>query len=343
MRWRVKTAGITGAMAASLVALASACAKDAGESTVLQSDDLQAEPADFDPNEIVDLGSFTDSTTLGVAEIQLFLTRTPYNRESFLSTYQSNGVRAADAIARSANRYGLNPLFFLVRSEMVQGLVGAQYYPSTPSRVEYVFDCGCAGAGSCDPAMAGFDRQVDCIGRNMRAYIDAVTTTGSTAGKWGTGIESVTLDGVLVTPADASTAALYQLTPLVANKKAGGTWLFWNLWQKYALQMNYFGGQGDTAQNGWIGDACTSDPQCTVPSGVCVTNYPGGTCSVTCTDQCPTDSAHGPSFCVDFGTQGGYCLAVCNPGAPACRDGYVCKSQPKAGNSKVTENVCVPK
>src|SRR5258706_4958709 len=130
-----------------------ACAKPSTERTVLQTDDLQAtEGADFDPNEIVDFGSFTDSLTIDVTQVQAFLSRTPYNRESFLATYQSNGVRAADAIARTANRYGINPLVLLVRAEMAQGLLGEEFYPSPPARVEYVFNCGCRGDGTCDPA-----------------------------------------------------------------------------------------------------------------------------------------------------------------------------------------------
>jgi len=324
------------------LAMATACAKQGDESAVLQSSDLDSQ-GDFDPNELVDLASFTDALTIGSAEVQLFLERTPYNRGSFLATYQSNGVRAVDAIARTANRYSLNPLVFLVRSEMVQGLIGEQYYPSSPSRVEYVFDCGCAGAGQCDPAMAGFDRQIDCLGRALRASLDEITTSGATSGKWGPGLPMVTLDGVLVTPADASTAALYQYTPTVAYKKGGGGWLFWNLWQKYALAMNYFGSTNNPTGGAWIGDACQVNATCSaVPGGICVTNYPGGLCSVQCTDQCPTDAAHGPSFCADFRNQGGYCLSVCNPGAPACRSGYACTKVAKAGNAAATEFVCLP-
>jgi hypothetical protein len=322
---------------------ASACAKSSQEKAVLQSDDLQStEGATFDPNEIVELGSFTDTITIDVAQVQQFLERTPYNRASFLATYQSNGVRASDAIAKTSSRYGLNPLVFLVKSEMVQGLVGEEFYPSPPPRVEYVFACGCAGAGSCDPAVAGFDRQIDCLGRALRASLDEITANGQPSGRWGPGIPAVTLDGRSVTPADASTAAIYQYTPLVAFQKSGGSWLFWNLWQKYALALNYFGGTGSNA-GAWIGDACQSDPSCVAPSAICVTNYPGGLCTASCTSACPSDTAHGPSFCADFPGQGGFCLAVCNPGAPACRSGYACTKVAKYGDKTQSQFVCLPK
>jgi hypothetical protein len=221
-----------------------ACAKQGAERTVLQADDLDSAKDGFDPSAIVADGAFTDGQSIDVSQVQQFLERTPYNRGSFLATYQSNGVRAADAILRAAARYSLNPLVFLVRAQMAQGLVGEEFYPAPPSRVEYVFGCGCAGSSgeACDPSLAGFDSQVSCLGRTLRASLDEITATGATAGQWAPGQPRLTLDGVTVTPADAATAALYEYTPIVAVKKAGGNWLFWNLWQKYALAIGYFGG-----------------------------------------------------------------------------------------------------
>ena len=236
-------------LAAALLALACpaalaapACAKQGTERTVLQADDLESSTDGFDPSAIVDVGAFSDGKSIDVSQVQQFLERTPYNRGSFLATYQSNGVRAADAIVRAASRYSLNPLVFLVRAEMAEGLVGEEFYPAPPARVEYVFDCGCTGSGSCDPSLAGFDNQVSCLGRALRASLDEIAQTGATAGQWAPGQPRLTLDGVTVTPADPATAALYQYTPIVALKKAGGNWLFWNLWQKYALAIGYFGG-----------------------------------------------------------------------------------------------------
>ena len=326
------------------VLLGAACAKQADENTTLQKSDLTSlDINSFSVDEIVDLDSFTDWQTIDAATLQAFFTRTPYDRESFLNTYQSNGVRAVDAIVRTASRYGINPLVFVVRAEMVQGLVGEEFYPSPPSRVEYVFGCGCTGSGSCDPAMAGFDRQVDCLGRALRTSLDAIAANGQTAGHWGPGIASLTLDGQTVTPVDASTAALYDYTPTVALEKSGGNWLFWNVWQNYTLALGYGGGVPSSSPNGaWIGDACTTDPSCSVPSGICVTNYPSGLCTIGCTSDCPTDSAHGPSFCADFPGQGGFCLAVCNLGAPACRAGYKCEKVAKFGDATVSEAVCLP-
>jgi hypothetical protein len=207
------------------------------EPTHLQSEDLQSSGG-FDKNEIVDLPSFTDKTTIALADIQRILLHTPYGRASFLSTYSSNGVRADDAVIAASQKYGINPIVFLVRAEMDQGLLGEQFYPAPPSRVEYVFGCGCSAPGSCDPALAGFDVQVDCFGHALKTSLDEVAANGATAGGFGPMKTAKTLDGDAVTPADASTAALYQYTPIV-GKGSSGNWLFWNIWQEYAGALVY--------------------------------------------------------------------------------------------------------
>lgn len=321
---------------------AASCAKQPAPTTVLQSDDLVSNGASFDPGTIVDDPSFTDSMGLARDQLQQFLERTPYDRESFLATYSSNGVRAVDAILASAQRYTINPLVFVVRAEMDQGLVGQEFYPiDSPARVEYVFGCGCAaGQSSCDPALAGFDVQVDCLGRALRQSLDEVSAQKHTSGGWGPGIAMTTLDGARVTPSDASTAALYQYTPLVDVNKAGGNWLFWNLWQKYAVALQY-AGPPSTTPTTWIGDPCTVDGNCSFPNGVCATNLPGGLCTVSCTSDCPTNPSRGPSYCADFQGQGGFCLPVCNPAAPACRQGYSCQRVAKFGDATQGEYVCI--
>jgi hypothetical protein len=309
---------------AGLALVAAACGKQ-NPSSVLQASDLDT-TADgpFDPTEIVDTGSFTDYAGLDQSEIQAFFDHSPYNRPSFLGTYQSNGVLASDAIARAAQTYRLNPLVFLVRAEMNQGLVGQEFYPSPTARVEYVFGCGVLAQGQYDPMLAGFDIQCDCLGAALRASLDQIAQGGATVGGWGPGIANQTTDGVDVTPADASTAALYQYQPLV-GQGTGGNWLYWSIWQEYAAALNYFGpiegGSGGTAA---IGDACSAPTDCAEPGSLCATggNYPGGLCTLPCTGDCPSDTVQ--AFCADFQTNG-YCLAVCNPNAAMpCRAGYAC-------------------
>jgi hypothetical protein len=298
----------------------------------------------FDPTEIIASASFTDDTTFASTDVQGFLERSPYNHSSFLSTYQSNGVRAVDAIMAASQKYAINPFVFLTRAEVDQGLVAAQYYPFPPSRVEYVFGCGCSG-GDCDPTQAGFDVQVDCLGRQLRESLDEIAAGGSTAGGWGPNIASLTLDDKSVTPQDDSTAALYQYDP-VEGYGSTGNWLVWNIFQNYSNFLTYDGPVGTTApQGGWIGDACTADANCGVPGGFCATNFPGGMCTIPCTTDCPTGDNRPSSFCGDFGNgEGGYCLAVCNPGVTgSCRSGYDCKSILIFGSTTDSQNGCTQK
>src|SRR2546423_637920 len=105
-----------------VTALASSC-KSKSSSGVLRDEDTQKpEGVDtaFDRNTILDNASFADVEGLDVVVVRKFLHKTPYDSTSFLETYQSNGVQAADAIARSARTYRINPLVFLVFAEMMQ-------------------------------------------------------------------------------------------------------------------------------------------------------------------------------------------------------------------------------
>jgi hypothetical protein len=310
-----------GVVALALVAaVVTACAKEATEDTVLQRDDLVAVGGGFDKNQIIDKDSFEDSRGIDEVALQKFLSKTIYQRPTFLETYQSNGIRAIDAIQRSASQHRLNPLLFLVRAQIDQGLVGEQFYPLPPERVEYVFRCGCY-SGTCNAAYAGFDRQVDCLARQFRQYLDEIEANGTTSGGWGPDKEMTTLDGERVKPTDAATAALYQFSPVVGVGKRGN-WLFWNLWFKYAKAMEYAGPvEGQSPK--WIGDDCKGSDGCPYEGGICATQYPNGLCTIECQGDCPSQPGRPSSFCAEF-SNGGYCLEQCNPGAPACRQGYKC-------------------
>ncbi len=320
----------------------SACGEDE-TATVFQPLDLQqpeGEVLEFDRNSVVDPASFTDSETLDVATIQRFLGKTPYQRPSFLGTYQSNGVRAADAIISAARQYRINPLVFLVYAQITQGLVGERNYPFPPDRVEYVFRCGCLQANSCLPAFAGFDRQVDCLGRALRTAIDEIKANDQTTSGWGPDIVSTTLDNLKVTPANDATAALYDRTPRVNEGQPGGTWIFWNVWNLYALALDYVGPLGFTDGH-WIGEACQTEAMCSAVDGaICADNYPDGLCTVACDGQCPTEPTRPESFCAKF-PDGGYCLQVCNPQAPTCRSGYQCARVAGVGSGD-SKHVCTP-
>jgi hypothetical protein len=318
-----------------------ACAKAPPDSGI---DALDLAPADvpFDPGSIVDTASFTDAQNFSTAnEIQQFLQKTPYNHASFLTTYVSGGIRASEAIALASERYQINPLVFLVRAEVDGGLIAASTYPLPPAKVEYVFGCGCPGGGApCDPALGGFDKQVDCLGRALRASLSlACGPSGATPGGWAVGKTSTTIDGVNVTPSSEATAALYQYTPVVAQGAAGGSWMFFNVWQLYSIQVGYTGRSGGS----WVGEACCGDAMCSlVQGGTCAVNAPSGMCTASCssTTVCPKDpdGTGRSAVCGNLGGQG-FCLLACNPGP--CRTGYKCVQITPIGGGKVT-GACLP-
>src|SRR5689334_17829452 len=112
-----------------LVALA-ACGDDEFPAK-LQPDDFKAlegeDAPKFDRNKVTDLGVFTDIETIKEApDVQKIFERTPYGGRSFLGTYQSNGVRAADAVVRAARQHRINPLVLIVFAQITEGLLGAR-------------------------------------------------------------------------------------------------------------------------------------------------------------------------------------------------------------------------
>ncbi len=327
------------------LALAPACAKKEDKG-FFQDQDFQppkgSEPTAFDRNNIIETAALVDVEALDAPLVQKFLHRTPYDRPSFLETYQSNGVRASDAIARAARAYRINPLLFLVAAQGAQGLIGEVNYPFPPERVEYVFRCGCLQGTDCLPELAGFDRQVDCLARGLRVALDQIAVNETTTAGWGKDKTSITLDNLKVTPTTEGTAAIYDRLPRVAEGSAGGVWLYWNLFRVYAAGADYAGPIGGAAGgSGWIGEKCTSAANCGFDNATCATNYPGGVCTKACKGDCPSQPEKPESFCADFKTNGGFCLPVCNLSASQCRDGYKCVTLKKFGSTNPSDSKAV--
>jgi hypothetical protein len=333
--------GISVSLGCFLCGFASSCGSTPAPGPVLQPSDLVPTPgAKFDPNEIIPYPGFVDSLSISPQEIQGFLAMNPYGTTSFLATYQSSGILAADSIAAAATTYRINPIVLLVRAEIEGGLIGAQTYPLPSQEVEYLFGCGCTSPTTCDPAFAGLDKQFDCLGSALRLSLDQIAANGETAGGWAPMRSAVTLDGVKVTPVDASTAALYQYDPVVGQGKSDN-WLVWNLWELYTTFLSYIppvDPAGDATAE--VGDPCRQASDCAFGNPLCETEYPGGLCTTTCSGSCEGIGA----FCADF-QKSGYCLAVCNPTDPAsCRAGYSCilTQQYMSSGPIASNNVCFP-
>ena len=92
----------------------------------------------FDPNTLIDsTASLTDPTSLpDEPTVQSFLLQTPYGGASFLATYASNGVTAAQAIVNASATYQINPLVFVVRAQMDQALGEVRVIRQTQGAVD---------------------------------------------------------------------------------------------------------------------------------------------------------------------------------------------------------------
>jgi hypothetical protein len=290
----------------------------------------------FDPTSILSDDAFTDFRAMSATTIQQFFAKSPYARSSFLETYQSNGFRASVAVERAAEQYAINPLVLLVRLQTDGGLVGEPVYPQPPNRVEYVFGCGCASPDRCDAAYAGLDRQLACLGMELRTAFDAVSANGATPRGWGPGREGRTTDGQTVMPADGATSVLYDQSPTVGVGKPVGTWVFWNIFQAYSDAADYLpplGGGG----RGWVGDRCTKDSDCGFDGAFCDTLFPGGACTADCAQaRCPSESAKPATFCADL-QDASLCLVECTPNVVgSCRAGLECRTAARGGSEGPT-------
>lgn len=343
-----------GALSLVTGALAACGGDDPAPPTVLDPTDISVDTSGeftFDETtSLVALPDFTDPAAVReISAVQRFFERTPYNRRSFLATYSSNGVTAAGAVLSAALKYGINPIVLLTRLQMAQGLVSADVYPDDSARVEYAFQCGCDGVGTCLPELAGLDRQLECVSARLNSYLQQIqdSVEGVTFGGWGEGQPALTLDGVEVTPADRSSAALYQFDPVYGEKdKLGGAWVFYRIYIKYSRAFSYSGSIDPSITGKWIGEPCNNVSECSeaIPARRCLQDGPGGYCSGACADDgCVSNPRKAQTYCADLKQNGGGCVAYCNPAAPNCRDGYSCEVVDVFGGTGEQTTACTVK
>jgi len=224
------------AMLLLVLAVVTACADapdgehEEAEDFVVDSADGKADgvPATFDMNNVVDDALLTNAGAMTVDDVQAFFERNPYGTRSWLASYKSNGVSAAQMVVEAAQTHDVNPLILIARMQVETSLVSKT---STPSQrmIDRALGCGCPDGGSCNTAYSGLQRQLDCGARTLRRWYDA-SIDGS--GQWRKGSTRSTLDPRRVTPGNHATATFYAYTPWVLVG-SGGTWLAWNVTRKY--------------------------------------------------------------------------------------------------------------
>lgn len=331
--------------AVGLCVLVAAC----GASDDVKDEDKSAPDEPFDGADFFEDVSFT-AAPAPLAQIDHFFTRTPYERarRSFLASYYSNGYSTAFGLSNAATKYRVSPRLLLAFVQARQGLISMTRYPVTnPMKVEYAFDCGCASSGVCEYSMGGLDRQFDCLASQLRTAYDDARLQGKTARGYGVGIQSLTTDGVLVTPVTNAVAAIYEVMPRHGEKDKSGAWLVWRV----ATLISELRGESvegtasDQSEAVFVGASCSKAADCDDGQLQNAQCRKFGTAASVCTVPCSSGA------CLDTTTTGeaGACISdngtnICMPKCDISKKGecgeFVCTPRKDPGG--VVVNVCVP-
>lgn len=99
---------------------------------------------------------------------------------------------------------------------------------------------------------------------------------------------------------------------------------------------------------GWVGDHCFADADC--DNGTTCLGAAGakpGICSMPCQKYCMDEPGEPDTFCAQVPAlaSGGQCLRQCTPSSNAseCPTDMACGTAPRAGQTTVVKNVCLPK
>ncbi len=183
----------------------------------------------FDPDYILSNEELQDSQAMDLNQIQAFLER------GYLADYRAEDHTgrmrdAAYIIWKAAQDHSINPKFILVLLQKEQSLVEDE----DPTQKQLDWATGYAVCDDCsmdDPAIErwkGFGKQVNSASLQFSdGYLQDIDLYGVAAGKYGPGV-TVTIDGELVTPINAATAAMYAYTPhLHGNENFVDIWNRW--------------------------------------------------------------------------------------------------------------------
>ena len=305
------TTGILGLITAAALG---ACVAPAGEASNGESSSEVTENS-FNPNNVLDDASLLGKKSLTEECVQKILESTPWGSRSVLADYTEDGESAATILVRASTSSGVNPLVLLVRLQMEQALLSRTSAPS--STLDIAFGCGCPHSPLCSDKYMGFSNQASCAAETLRRSVDRASTSTGTVSGWKVGVRKKTQDGIEVTPANATTAALYTYTPWVGEAgggKAGvgGASLHHKIWTRLSdATQGACGVHSGTSEPkgpdaGHDGSTTPSDPS---PD-------PGGAsadaAAPTCSDCCVSDNDCGGrtsgSVCSDATR---HCVAGC--------------------------------
>lgn len=217
------------ALACVLSMVLAACAAD--EETI-GSEEASSTAKEFDRELVLSDEALTDAGALSIAEVQAFLEETPHGNRSVLAGVVSHGRSAAQAYVEAGDKFGINPLVLMTRSQLEQGLLSKK--TASKNQLDWAMGCGCPDNRDCIEAFRGFDVQIECAAERLRSYLDEMGESGKTIAGWGVGVSKRTLDGYRITPRNEATAAIYTYTPWTSSAKNHAS-----IWRKYAMAAGY--------------------------------------------------------------------------------------------------------
>lgn len=191
----------------------------------------------FNPNLIIQDHDINDYQSMTAVEIQRFLE----SKKSFLASYLTvdiagNSLKASQAIYNVAQSSKVNPKFIIVLLQKEQSLI-EEANPSQRS-LDWATGYGCPDGDACNTRWQGFYKQINSASLQFRDYIDNPHLYTYKKGQTYTfknSYSTLVQETTVVTPANNSTAALYNYTPHVYN----GNYNFWKIWNRYFQGSSY--------------------------------------------------------------------------------------------------------
>ncbi len=183
----------------------------------------------FDPEYIISDSEFTDRHAMNKEQVQSVLNR------GFLGSHRTENwegdvMTATDIVWNASQSYGINPKVLLVLLQKEQSLV----LDDNPSQKQLDWATGYAVCDSCSmddervKRWKGFGKQVNSAALQfIEGYMADIQVHGTAYGLYGPDID-VEIDGEVITPKNAATAALYAYTPHFHGNKLFGT--IWDDW-----------------------------------------------------------------------------------------------------------------
>lgn len=211
----------------------------------------QTYAAEFDPNHIISDEEYLDSSTMSLAEIQLFL----QSKNSYLANYKCPNYwgeikTAAEIIYEAAadnydcenvtlvnpgnknearqkcRKISINPKMLIVLLQKEQSLI--EDNSPTERQLDWAVGYGCPDNQECNVRWKGFGRQVNSSALQFYDYIASPSHYTYKAGGTYT-VTNTNKPPMIISPVNQATAALYNYTPHVYN----GNYNFHKLWLRY--------------------------------------------------------------------------------------------------------------